>query len=298
MPHTEATREVEIPARWTSSLSTMVTSFGPRSWEDVEATLDHLLTGTPALPPRLDGGRARERSLSGYETAHRVVLSGLADVPPAVVLRWARLRLLLVGPAPRTMMPTAAGVVEVLLDDMATVFDAPRNPVPVDVAVLEAMVEQAGLPATSVLLSAFQPGPQAQDPLPSRACETLVVMRGYDEALVRHAAVMRLHLMGFDPRGQVRATRMLAHAATGTLRVYAEAVATLAESAEPTVRAAARPLVQRIEASHPHAPLVDEVPPLHGPLLDEVPHQRPPLADWGALGRRMSRAGVGGTPRD
>lgn len=282
MPQTDVTQGLAVSARWMSSLSTLVASFGPRSWEDVETTVDHVLTGTPQVPPRLTGTRAIERTLSGYEAAHRTVLEGLGDVPAGVALRWARLRTALRGPMPRTMMPVAGGVVEVLLEDVANAFGASVRRVPVDVVVLERLVVEVGLPDTSVLLSAFQPGPDSKDAMPSRACDTLAAMRGYDESLVRHAATMRLHLLGLDPRAQVRSARMLERAATPTLRAYAEVVAAWGESPESAVRAAARPLAQRLEASRPQPP-----------RLDAVPNQRQPMAGWGALGRRMVETGNG-----
>ncbi|MBU4215542.1 MAG: hypothetical protein KJ792_12900 [Actinobacteria bacterium] len=273
MPQTDVTQGLAISARWMSSLSTLVASFGPRSWEDVESTVDYVLTGTPQVPPQLTRTREIERTLSGYEAAHRTVLEGLGEVPTGVVLRWARLRTALRGRVPGTMMPVAGGLVEVLLEDASNAFGPSAPRVPVDVVVLERLVEEVGLPATSVLLAAFQPGPDSTDPLPSRACDALAAMRGYDESLVRHAATMRLHMLGFDPRAQVRAARMLERAATPTLRAYAEVVAAWGESSEAAVRAAARPLAQRLEASRPQPR-----------RLDAVPSQRQQLADRGAPG--------------
>jgi hypothetical protein len=266
-----------VPARWTTALSTVIGSFGPRSWDDVENTVDHILTGDPAVPPPLRGGRSIELTLGGYESAHRIVLAGLCEVAPAMALRWARLRTGLRGVEARTMTPIAGGVIETLLSDLAEMFGAPGRRVPLDVLVLEDLVEAAGVPASAVLLAAFQPGPDAADAMPSRACQTLCAMRGYDEALTRHAAAMRLHILGFDPHGQVRAARMLEQAANPTLRVYAEVIAAMGDSRDAAIRAAARPLAQRIQASRPQP---QSVPAIPTPRAAGVP-------GWANLGHRL-----------
>lgn len=272
--------QVAVASRWTTALSTLVGSFGPRSWDDVENTVDHVLTGNPTMPPPLRGGRSIERTLGGYESAHRIVLAGLGEVAPEAALRWARLRLGMRGPEARTMVPIAGGVVEALLNDLAEMFGAPGRRVPLDVVVLENLAEVTGLQSSAVLLSAFQPGPDAPDALPSRACQTLYSLRGYDEALVRHAAVLRLHILGFDPHGQVRSARMLERAANQTLRAYAEVIAAMGDARDAAVRAASRPLAQRIQASRPQLQTTEFVP-------GALPGRQDSLPGWASLGHRL-----------
>ncbi|MCL2091696.1 MAG: hypothetical protein FWH11_10960 [Micrococcales bacterium] len=261
----------QVPARWTDAVATLLGSLGPRRWEDVEDAVDYVLTGTPATPPTFDGGRARERMLGGYETAHRSVLAGLADVPPVVAVRWARLLATIRPPSSRTMMPLASGLFESLLDDMAEVFDARHHNIGIDVLVLEDMAVGLGLPASSVLRSAFTMGPDSRDPVPSPACLALSAMHGYDAALLRHAAVIRVHIAQSDTVTQCRADRMLARAANTTLRVYGDVIDAMAASPDPEVRASTRPLVQRRDASRPT--------PAAEPTTD------PP---WARLGHRLS----------
>jgi hypothetical protein len=249
MPQTaqDAATQIAVAARWTTALSTLVGSFGPGTWVDVEDTVDHVLAGNPAMPPRLRGDRPLERTLGGYESAHRIVLAGLGGVAPEAALRWARLRLGMRGPETRTMVPIAGGAVEALLSDLAEMFGAPGRQVPLDVVVLEHLAEAAGLQASAVLLAAFRPGPDAPDAQPSRACQTLCSMRGYDEALIRSATVLQLHILGFDPHGQVRSARMLERAANPTLRAYAEVIAAMGDARDAAIRAASRPLAERIQ---------------------------------------------------
>ncbi|MCL2455588.1 MAG: hypothetical protein FWD18_09875 [Micrococcales bacterium] len=271
--------EAEVPTRWVDALSTLLGWSGPRRWEDVEDALDYVLSGTPATPPDFVGGRPQESVLSGYEAAHRIVLTGLGDVPARVALRWARLWMSLQDPIAKTMVPIGGGLIEALLDDLADVFGAPSHRVPLDVAVLEVMTAQLGLPDSAVLLSAFQPGPEARDSIPSRACLTLTAMRGYDESLIRHAAVLRSHILDLDPEGQCHATRMLGRASTTTLRMYGGVIDALAQSPDPTVRASTRVLIQRRDASRPSI----TVEPLQSPswarlgrLITTVPQPRHP----------------------
>ncbi len=260
----------QVPARWTDAVATLLGSLGPSRWEDVEDAVDYVLTGTPSTPPSFGGGRARERALSGYEAAHRTVLAGLADVPPIVAVRWARLLASIRPPSIRTMTPLAGGLFESLLDDMAEVFDARHHHIAIDVSVLEDMAVELGLPVSSVLRSAFTMGPDSPDPIPSRACLALTAMHGYDAALIRHAAVMRVHIAQSDVATQCRADRMLARAANTTLRVYGDVIDAMAVSPDPEVRASTRPLVQRRDASRPTLAV------------------EPDLA-WASLGRRLSR---------
>ncbi len=262
----------QVPARWTDAVATLLGSLGPRRWEDVEDAVDYVLTGTPSTPPTFDGGRAREQALGGYEAAHRTVLAGLADVPPVVAVRWARLLASIRPPSTRTMMPLAGGLFEALLDDMAEVFDARHHNIGIDVSVLEDMAVELGLPVSSVLRSAFTMGPDSLDPIPSKACLALCAMHGYDGALLRHAAVMRVHIAQSDAATQCRADRMLARAANTTLRVYADVIDAMAVSPDPEVRASTRPLVQRRDASRPS-------------LAVEPATTEP---SWAGLGRRLS----------
>ncbi|MDR3068884.1 MAG: hypothetical protein LBU50_05210 [Cellulomonas sp.] len=241
----------QVPPRWTDAVATLLGSLGPRRWEDVEDAVDYVLTGTPSTPPIFDGGRARERGLSGYETAHRTVLTGLAEVPPVVAVRCARLLASIRPPSVRTMMPLSGGLFESLLDDMAEVFDARHHHIAIDVSVLEDMAVELGLPVSSVLRSGFMMGPDSSDPVLSRACLALTAMHGYDAALLRHAAVLRVHISQSDSVTQCRADRMLARAANTTLRAYADVIDAMAASPDPQVRASARPLVQRRAASRP-----------------------------------------------
>jgi hypothetical protein len=97
-------------------------------------------------------------------------------------------------------------------------------------------------------------------------------MHGYDAALLRHAAVMRVHIAQSDAATQCRADRMLAYASNTTLRVYGDVIDAMAASSDPEVRASTRPLVQRRDASRPTM-VVD-------PVLTDPP--------WGRLGRRLS----------
>lgn len=260
----------QVPARWTDAVATLLGSLGPRRWEDVEDAVDYVLTGTPATPPTFDGGRAQEHGLSGYETAHRIVLAGLGEVPSVVAVRWARLLASIRHASTRTMMPLAGGLFETLLDDMAEVFDAQHHHIGIDVSVLEDMAVEMGLPPSSVLRSAFSMGPDSKDPIPSRACLALAAMHGYDAALLRHAAVMRVHIAQSDAPTQCRADRMLARAANTTLRVYGDVIDAMAASPDAEVRASTRPLVQRRDASRPvvTAELTDP--------------------SWARLGRRLS----------
>lgn len=266
----------QVPARWTDAVATLLGSLGPRRWEDVEDAVDYVLTGTPATPPAFDGGRAREHALSGYEAAHRIVLAGLAEVPPVVAVRWGRLLASIRPATRRTMMPLAGGLFEALLDDLGEVFDAQHHNIGIDVSVLEGMAVELGLPASSVLRSAFTVGPDSPDPIPSRACLALAAMHGYDTALLRHAAVMRVHIAQSDAATQCRCDRMLAHAANTTLRVYGDVIDAMAASPDPQVRASTRPLVQRRDASRPFAPEPTADPSwgVPGHRLSYVPHPR------------------------
>jgi len=235
-----------VPPRWTDALGTVLGALGPRRWEDIEDAVDYVLTGVPATPPSFDGGCPKDHSLGGYNTAHRIVLAGLSAVPAIVAIRWARLLQVVRPPSQRTMEPIAGGLFEALLDDIADVFGV--HHVPIDVAVLEDMAVELGLPPSSVLASAFAMGPDARDPMPSRACVTLSVMRGYDAALLRHAATLRTSIAQSDPASQCRAGRMLARAANTTLRVYGQVIDAMTTSADPQVRASTRSLVQRRDA--------------------------------------------------
>ena len=280
MPQTaqDVGTQIAATARWTTALSTLVGSFGPGTWVDVEDTVDHVLAGNPALPPRMRGDRPLERTLGGYESAHRIVLAGLGEVAPEAALRWARLRLGMRGPEARTMVPIAGGAVEALLSDLAEMFGAPGRQVPLDVVVLEHMAEAAGLQASAVLLAAFRPGPDAPDAQPSRACQALCSMRGYDEALIRNGAVLRLEILGFDPHGQVRSARMLERATNPTLRAFAEVVAAMGDARDAAIRAASRPLAERI---HPCRPQSTQFVP------GTLPERQKGRSGWASLGHRM-----------
>jgi hypothetical protein len=274
---TPPTTQPRVPTRWVDSLETLLGSLGPRRWEDVEDAVDHVLTGIPLIPPTFTGGRPQERALSGYESAHRLVLAGLESVPPKVALRWARLSMSIREPFAKTMVPIGHGVVEALLDELADTFDAPGRHVPLDLTVLESMAAELGLGESAVLLSAFQLGPETLDAAPSRACLTLTALHGYEEALTRHAAVMRTHILAFDPQGQCRSAQMLGRASTTTLRVYAAVIDAMAESRDPAVRAATRLLVQRRDASRPAVSTASLMNPSWqrlGQRLDHVPTPR------------------------
>ncbi|MCL2467937.1 MAG: hypothetical protein FWF02_00390 [Micrococcales bacterium] len=259
MSPSPAVTTTQVPARWTDALGTVLGSLGPRRWEDIEDAVDYVLTGTPSTPPSFVGGFGKEQQLGGYETAHRIVLAGMSAVPPIVAIRWARLLQAIRTPNPRTMVPLAGGLFETLLEDIADVFGV--HHIALDVAVLEDMAVELGLPPSAVLASAFTVGPDAHDPMPSRACVALSVMRGYDAALLRHAATLRVHIAQSNPASQCRANRMLARAANTTLRVYGQVIDAMTASPDPQVRASTRPLVQRRDVCR--QVVVDELVTLH-----------------------------------
>jgi hypothetical protein len=261
-----------VSPRWIDALSTLLGSLGPRRWEDVEDGVDYVLSGRPPVPPAFNGGRPLEQALSGYEAAHRIVLAGLGDAPIDVAIRWARLRGSMRPAFARTMTVVGEGLVEILLDDLAETFGAPSRRVPLSIRVLEDMTVSRGMAASAVLLSGMRLGPDSHDPLPSRACLTLTAMRGYDDALIRHAGEIRLHILGFDAYSQVRSAKMLERASTTTLRVYADVIDALARSADLAVRAVARGLQQRLNASRPT---------VAAPMMT-------PSATWATLGNRLS----------
>ncbi|GAA4286348.1 DUF4132 domain-containing protein [Georgenia daeguensis] len=248
-----------VPRRWRSALERVLAPFAT-DYPGLPGELrDYVLTGGPAsvlTHPvlRTNTGRvtlgAGSVGFGGDRDAMQELCVGLGDVPPEVVLRWARVLEVSAGSWPVRLDPVAGGHWAEALVVHLTDFLGDRRrgsmTVPVEIAVVEDALVAAGAERHDLMAAAFRDsGKPDHYGGPRRGLRAL---GGYAAAVARDADVLRPVLAGQGARGQLVALEMLVPLRDDGLRLFAPEIASMLASPGKQVRTAVAPLAARCGA--------------------------------------------------
>jgi hypothetical protein len=249
--------EATVPRRWRSALERVLAPFESASPGLPAELRDYVLTGDPASvlnnrALRTNTGRTTLGSGSGGYDGDREAMNelcaDLGDVPPEVVLRWARVLEVPMGTWSVVLDPVAGGqwaanLVVHLRDLLADRQHRPLT-VPVDIAVIEDALVTAGAQRHDLVAAAFRDSGKPDHPWggPRQAIRAL---NGYAAAVARDADVLRPVVSAQGARGQLLALEMLAPLPDEGLLLFAPEIAGMVASTSKQVRTAVAPLATR-----------------------------------------------------
>lgn len=249
-----------VPRQWRSALERVLAPFATASPGLPGELRDYVLTGSPAevlKHPvlRTNTGRvtlgAGSVGFDGDREAMEALCAGLGDVPPEIVVRWARVLEVSAGSWSVRLDPVAGAYwaenLVVHLADFLGSHRRRRTTVPADIAVVEDALVAAGAQRHDLMAAAFRDSgkPDRSYGGPRRSIREL---SGYAAAVTRDADVLRPLVAGQGARGQLVALEMLAPLPDDALTLFAPELAGLLASSSKQVRAAVAPLAARCGA--------------------------------------------------
>jgi len=276
----DADADIEVPRRWRKALESVLARLD-RGHPDLPGALrDYVLTGSPESAlgrvARCDDapGALALWGSSGYPSVgdlEQSFYAGFESVPPEVALRWARvLEVVLVRNAYMLSLDPVGGGhwAEALVVQLTNVYasDGRSMPkgIPVDHEVIERLLAESGANPSDLLATAFRPSQAAGSYRYGRLREALRLLAGYEQAVRRHADVLRAVMRVPRAENQLLALEMLGPLGPDTLALFATELAEMATSTSSQVRAGATgPLMK-----------VDAVAPLRSIATEGKPEQR------------------------
>ncbi|MEV8376216.1 DUF4132 domain-containing protein [Kribbella sp. NPDC056861] len=264
-----------VSAEWRKALRVVLKRLDGGPVTISSAVESYLLTGEPdsALAMVVGNTDAHEAlRLWGHtdrttlEDADRKLWNGLRTLPPAVLLRLARLiESVTRAGSPRFFnldpvggAPLAEALLIYLTAVGGGVSHAVRQALPFDHATMEAMLAEAGADRSDLLVAAFRP---SQSWGASNARSSVRLLNGFGPAVVRHAEVLRPLVGVRGVENQLLVLELLPQLTAEELSLFATEVAELATSTSSQVRSKATSLVAKIDAVEPLKVIASEGKP-------------------------------------